>query len=67
MAERRFARIPDKMDLKLAVNADLNRIWREVGNGTHVTPAERISLNEALVVGTSRFQDEYDRLPQSTN
>lgn len=65
--KERKKRFPDKdwLDIKLTCNADLNKVWGESGESK--TPAERITVGEAIIVGTSRELEEDDRLQQSNN
>ena len=64
MPERNHAKIPDRKDITLAADADLNKTWEQVenpptGNKKFRSPRERITVNEALV-GQSRIQTSDD-------
>jgi hypothetical protein len=57
-------RIPDSATVQLACEGDLNKVWGEFGVNP---PRERITINEAILAGTSREEDPFDRLPRSRN
>ena len=59
------AKVPDLLAIKLAADADLNKIWAHAGT-THKNPALRITVREALIAA-SRRREPGDTLPQSQN
>jgi hypothetical protein len=63
--ETKRAKIPDKLDIKLACDADLNAAWKNAG--MKKTPSDRFSLIAALVGGLTHLFSRDDHLPHSKN
>jgi hypothetical protein len=59
---RNLAKIPDKLAMALAADADLNKTWINAGT-EHRTPAELITVAQALIVQSQLIELEDVKLP----
>jgi len=57
-------RWPDKLDIKIVCDADLNNVWRKTSDGKEPSSASRLTVGEALIGGLTREQDESDALQE---
>jgi len=63
MKERRL-KVPSQIDIELACDADLNKIWQEENPGQK-PPSKRISVTEALLSLTSEDDGEIEHITKN--
>ena len=58
------AKVRDRLDIRLAVDGDLNALW-EKSDGSFKSPRQRITINEALVAQSVHQDIDDVKLPEN--